>query len=611
MNKNPRRKLLLHAIASCVLLTVAAGVAEAAAPLSEQLEPAEIPLGSAAQLTISDSGGGASFSPPTVPGLEFVAVGQSTQVETVNGQSTSTSSVTYQVIPNHEGTFSIPNAAVSSAPLVLRVTPANATGASAGAFASATPTLPAGGSSADVAQMTRDGLAFVRVLGAKRQPYVGESIPVDIQVGVHAGMEASLDGLPTLHGDAFTLGKLDAKPAQTQEIVHGSPFTVLTWHSVLVPIKSGELSLTMEVPLTAAVPVQAPAPADISDDDSVNAIFNDPFFRSAMRQTEERHLDLISAPTHFDVRELPVEHRPADFSGAVGNFAISSAVSATSATEGDPLTLTLHVTGSGNFDRVDSPMLSGVDGWKTYPATATFTPADSAGDRGDKTFSEPVIATQAGTRTLPALSFSFFNPQTGDYETAHTASQSIAIAAAPAGSAAAGNDASVADAPAGGLRPDHAVRAEAISSLLPRTYQPAWLALPSLLTLAIAGAWFGARRRESGEEDDSLEARDRAAIIATRPLFAQMDMAAATANPTLFFHAARAALQEIFASRWQVAPRSITTAEVDARLADHPAVREVFMLADETSYSGLQLRGADFQRWRAIVAGQIQPGATP
>ena len=61
---------------------------------------------------------------------------------------------------------------------------------------------------------------------------------------------ASLNGLPTLNGDAFMLNKLSSKPEQTQEMVGGTPYTVLTWHSVLAAVKPGDFSLTVETPLT-------------------------------------------------------------------------------------------------------------------------------------------------------------------------------------------------------------------------------------------------------------------------------------------------------------------------------------------------------------------------
>ncbi len=82
-------------------------VAEAAA--TQRIEPTQIEMGGSARLTIAASGNDASaLSPPMVPGLEFVAVAQSQRIESINGVSNATTTVTYEVIPQESGVFTIP-----------------------------------------------------------------------------------------------------------------------------------------------------------------------------------------------------------------------------------------------------------------------------------------------------------------------------------------------------------------------------------------------------------------------------------------------------------------------------------------------------------------------
>ena len=78
-----------------------ASIAQASVPsVTQSIEPATIDLGGAARLTIAASGSDTTqITPPMVAGLEFVAVGQAQRVESINGVTTSTTSVTYQVIP--------------------------------------------------------------------------------------------------------------------------------------------------------------------------------------------------------------------------------------------------------------------------------------------------------------------------------------------------------------------------------------------------------------------------------------------------------------------------------------------------------------------------------
>ena len=61
---------------------------------------------------------------------------------------------------------------------------------------------------------------------------MGESVPVDIEVGVRPGIVTSLNGLPTLKGGDFTLNNLSKQPERREQVIEGSPFVVMTWHSV-------------------------------------------------------------------------------------------------------------------------------------------------------------------------------------------------------------------------------------------------------------------------------------------------------------------------------------------------------------------------------------------
>jgi hypothetical protein len=89
-----------------------------------------------------------------------------------------------------------------------------------------------------------------------------------------------------------------------------------------------------------------------------------------------------------------------------------------------------------------------------------------------------------------------------------------------------------------------------------------------------------------------------------RRLLAQMEAAARAGDPPLFFIAARAALQQSLAARWQLAPDEVTAAEVQARLSDDD-IQQVFALADESKYSGRDLNSTDFARWMRAVRQRL------
>ena len=611
-----RVRPMLAVIAAVMAL---ASAASAAPPdVTAQLEPGQIALGQSAQLTITVSGdGNDTVSPPAVPGLEFVSVGQSSQFQSINGVASSTASVTYEVIPQHAGTFTIPALSRDSQPLVLQVGSGNGgNGATTGnnPGASGLPPPAASGLSAGTTSLTQEGSAFVRLLLPGRALYVGESVPVEIQMGFRPGSVASLNGLPTLNGDAFTLNKLSSKPEQTQEVVQGKPCTVLTWHSVLAAVKPGDFSLTVDMPLTVRMRTapqrRAQLPGGFFDD----SMIDDSVLQSFFGGTTEKEITLTSDPDAVKILPLPTEGRPAGFSGAVGKFEVSSELSAAKSAAGDPLTLRLKVTGAGSFDRVNSAMLGGVDGWKTYKPTAKFEPADSAGYSGEKDFEQAVIPMQPGRQTLPSLAFSFFNPDTRRYETKLAAPSSVEVSPASAGGLTATAPASsTGPAPASGptrdgLRPDHVETGSTVATLRPLCFQPWFVGSQCALALSFAGGLIFLRRRER-RANDMNGARQREASSAITSCLAEMDDAAAQGDAGRFFQCARAALQQKLASRWHVVPASITIAEIDAHLnGEGEGIRRIFALANQAAYSGQQLSTGDFQQWQKTVRSQLKDG---
>jgi hypothetical protein len=590
----------------------------------QSIEPATIALGGSAQLTITSIGSEMpAITPPMVPGLEFLAVGQSQQLQIINGVTSSRTTVTYQVIPQQAGVFSIPSALPGAEPVVLTVTrgsgaPPGAAppgGAPPGGAGQGTQSAPSSSLPADSTRQAASGAAFVRLRLSKHELYVGEMVPVDIQVGARDGMVASLNGPPTLNGDAFTLSKLPENPSRTEEVVDGKPFIVFTWHTALVAVKPGTLSLTIDTPLT--VRVRAPGRPDggFFSGSGFEDLFNDPAFQNFFGTSTQRDVTVSSAPETFTVLALPTEGRPADFSGAVGKFAVSSELSQDKAAEGDPITLRMRVSGEGDFERVSSSMLHDADGWKTYTPTATFKPEDEIGYRGAKIFEQPLISTTSGDRTVPEVNFSWFDPTTRRYENAHTDPLTVAITPTQGGGALAGgppaapvgapNAASSAAGQA--WRPDHPDGGRRIESLMPHYFQPAFMTVPPLVLIAFTTAWFWMRRGQRPIKAVRMEPFMPPSVDV---LANEMDVFAASGDARSFFGAARAALCKVLASKWAVPLPEVTTEAVASRLGSDDEVTRVFMLADEAAYSNLKLTPLDFRQWKRAVLRHVG-GAPP
>ncbi len=416
-----------------------------------------------------------------------------------------------------------------------------------------------------------DGSVFVNVLIDKRELYVGESVPVVIEVGARDDVVAALDSPPRLHGDAFTLNVLSGEPEREQRVIDGQPCTLLAWHSVLAAVKPGELSLTIEAPFTVHVPLPQKGEASYADE-ATGDPYSDPAFQSLLQNATVQAIVATSRPLSFHVLALPTVNRPAGFSGAVGQFTISSELSNQHTVVGEPLTLRMHVQGAGNFDRVNSDMLASTAQWRIYRPTAVFTAAENTGFRGDKVFEQAIVATSPGMRDVPALEFSYFDPQTRRYEIARAAPLSIEVApgsAAVAGAAVVAGPAAVAAL----ARGDHAPSATSTDSLTPAYLRLEFLSVPLLLIVAFAGLWF-----KAGAPVPAAMAPSPS----TAELLQQMEHAARDGDSERFF-------------------RSASRALLAAGVIDHEEVRELLRLADEANYAGELPREADLQRCRRAV----------
>ena len=591
-----RGRLLLAIITASFMVTAPT---RAAAPLvNATLEPSQIALGESAQLTITSSNN--RMEPPRlpeVPGLELRFVGQSQRIQLVNGVTLASSSFIVRVTPQTAGVFTIPGVTPNGQPLVLRVTPAGSPappGKSPGSGA------PGTASSANGIRMAADGAAFVRLILPKRDIYVGESVPVDIEVGLRDGF-ARPNALPTLTGGDFTLNNLSHQPEQTPRTIDGKPYMVLMWHSVVAAVKPGKFSLSAEVPLTVRLSTRPQRDSMIED------MLGDPFLQNIFGATITKDIKAASMPSDLTVLELPAEGRPPYFSGAVGSFKIAGDISTTAAAAGDPLTLRMHVTGTGNFDRVDTTMLEHLDQWKTYPPKSSFKATDALGLKGEKIFEQPLIASKPGTHTLPGLAFSYFDPGTHRYETARSAPLNVTISPsladgslnappAPAGTAPSAGPAATASTT--GLRPDHVATEAGTGTLLPPYLQPRFLAIPSLLALAFAGGWLGLRRRAS--DSGHARGRGRGASKDIHRLLNDMETAARAGDAASFFTLARTALE--------AAPRSVLEAGSSGENDD---IRRFLALADEVNYAGLRPTHEEFGRWIQFMRDAFQPDRPP
>ena len=593
--------------------------------VTAELEPAEITFGDSAQLTVTVNGQNAGApNLPSVPGLSFEPAGQSSQIQIINGAMSANIRHSYIVTPSRPGTFTIPRFkvgggadAAESNPLLLKVLKRSGAIARQQQGSAATPNLPAPavfGANEELPSIGRNEIGFLRAVMPKSEFYVGERVPVELKAYFRAGVELRVDGLPQLNSDAFTMNKLGAQPARSQELIQGEPFTVFTWPTAITAVKAGDYDMSVEIPTTVTVRQRAARPRSPFGNSFFDDAFNDSFFDSFFGSAAQKQIKLSSAGAGVRILSVPTENRPASFAGAVGTFEITAAATPTRASAGDPVTLKLDITGRGNFDRVASPAFDGSDAWRAYQPGAKFEAGDSAGYEGTKTFEMALMPRQSGQLEIPSLEFSFFDPEKREFVTRTTAP--ILIDVSPGSDSTkplvAGPEKDFAF-PADPIQANAAPPAS-VTDKMARFNKAvrAFLARPTLvlaLVLVPIGLVpvFGLVRWRQRLARDPKRLRREATRRAIALQLKSMETAVRQNDAGAFFSAACCALQHRLAERWHMPAEAITLAEINTRLnGEADGFRPIFQFADDLKYSGRTFPVADLAAWNDQVMAELR-----
>jgi hypothetical protein len=229
----------------------------------ETVEPSRIKLGESATLRVTTLDGYLNgVSLPNVPGLEFEIIGHRQGVEFVNSVSIQASYILIRVTPQITGVFSIPGLTPKSPTVGLEVVSADAPPPPPFRLPKQLPP-PAPVSTASVPKgikLEANGAAFIHMTVPTRAVYVGETVPVEIELGVRPGIVTALNGSPELKGGDFTLTNLlKQRPLRREQVIDGSTFLVFTWHSAIATTKAGDFPLSVETPVSVSIDTRSAA----------------------------------------------------------------------------------------------------------------------------------------------------------------------------------------------------------------------------------------------------------------------------------------------------------------------------------------------------------------
>jgi len=393
------------------------------------LNSSEAVVGDTVQLEIRVTGARGADAPEeiVVDGLEIHRTGTSQRIEMNNLSLTSSVLYDYTVMPLRAGTFTIPPQTIRVGSNSLR-TPALTLNVadSPGRSSGSSGARPGGNAQAASA----NNLVFAELIVPTKTAYVGEIVPVQIRMGFDPRVHPRLIEPPEIAGQGFTAQKLQ-ESGQNTETIGGRVYEVVTYKTAIAAARAGKFEIgpvkakaQVIMPRRPSAPrSRARSPFDLFDQDDP---FSDPFFSNPFSQLgERRNVEIKSEPVALEVKPLP-PNAPVSFSGAIGNFTMATDAKPRSVQVGDPITVTTTISGRGNFDRVNAPVVEDERGWHKYPPSSKFKQDDDVGISGAKTF-ETVLSPDEKKQALPVLAFAYFDPVKEHYVTVHSDPISIDV----------------------------------------------------------------------------------------------------------------------------------------------------------------------------------------
>lgn len=400
--------------------------------------PQSVSTGSTFRVVFTLNANGERFKGPDFKGFDVVSgpnqsTSQSFQMINGNVNQSVTQQFTYIVSASVAGTFEIRPASITykgkeykSNALQIAVSSTGASssgGGSQGNAQSQQRNQSSGNQSNDGTISGKD--LFVRTIVSKTNPTVGEQITVTYKIYTRIGVSnLNITSLPNISGFwSKDLLESQKQIQQSTETIDGEEYiTAEIRKQALFPLKSGEVTIP-PIEMSVVAQVKSRKKSRVRDP-WFDAFFNDPFFNSANQAVE---VPLKSNAVKVNVRDLP-SGKPAEFSGAVGNYTLKSTVDRTQLKANEAINLRITISGTGNIEMIDKLPIIFPPDFDTYDPKVTSSLQKGNTISGSKTFEYLIIPRNAGSFTINPVNFNYYDLSENRYKTLSTDSFSIEVA---------------------------------------------------------------------------------------------------------------------------------------------------------------------------------------
>ena len=352
------------------------------------------------------------FRVPSIKGFDVLmgpSRSQQSSTQIVNGNVTSTSSITftYILMANTAGEYTIGGASIVadgnqmvSNSVKIKVLPQdqNSNGGQ-------------GGSSAHSSSGTSvsDQDLFITATASKTNVFEQEAFVLTYKIYTReSNLQLNNAKLPDFKGFHSQEIEMTTNARWTPEHYRGrNYYTTVYRQFVLFPQQSGKLYIDpAQFQMTIGKPVQS--------DDPFDAFFN------GGSNVIEIKKSIATPKIAINVSPLPAG-KPADFSGGVGEFTVSSSINSKELKTNDAITIKLVISGTGNLKLISNPEIKFPEDFEVYdPKVDNQVRLTREGLTGNRVIEYLAIPRHVGTYKIPGVSFSYFDIRSKSYKTLKT-----------------------------------------------------------------------------------------------------------------------------------------------------------------------------------------------
>ncbi len=279
----------------------------------------------------------------------------------------------------------------------------------------------------DVYQKVRQNL-FIKVVVDKKSCFVGE--PVLATFKLYSRLESKSDIVKNPGFYGFTVYDMVslADKQLTTEYVNGKPFDVHMIRKVqLYPLQAGTFIIdAMEV--KNKVEFSRSVVNKKTEQQIVEGMLNSGESDLPAEGTEVVETEISTAPVSIEVKPVPEKNKANDYSGAVGKFSIAAKLEKSELKKNEEGFLEIIISGIGNFTQLGSPSVqwpSGIEGFD--PLVLDSVDKAKIPLAGKRKFRFGFVCASHGKYVLPAINFSFFDPDSNKYMTISTTSLPVSV----------------------------------------------------------------------------------------------------------------------------------------------------------------------------------------